>query len=267
MSRYADVHSHLSFPEFDADRDEVIARLGEAGVELLIDPGTDAVSSRRSVDLAAKHPFVYANIGLHPGEVRSPVAPEQYDELASLARADKVVGIGEIGLDYHWPDHDRDLQLGAFREMLRMAISLDLPVVIHCRDAWHDMLKVLSEERASNLRGAMHCFSGDLDIARRCIALGLRISIPGTITYKRSPLPEVVAAVGLGDLLSETDAPYLAPVPMRGKRNEPSYVVHTVRAIADSRPEPFEAVANALVDNARALFGIPLRHSLLRQPS
>ncbi len=257
MSRYADVHCHLSFPDFDADRDEVIARLGEAGVELLIDPGTDADTSRRSIELAARHDFVYANVGLHPGEVRTPIGPELFDKLAGLAKADKVVGIGEVGLDYHWPGHDRNLQLDAFREMLRLAVRLDLPVVIHCRDAWPDMLSVLSEERSSNLRGAMHCFSGDLEIARRCISLGLKVSVPGTITYKKSVLPEVVAAVNLNDLLSETDAPYLSPVPMRGKRNEPSYVALTVRAIADTRPEPFEAVAQALVDNARNLFGIP----------
>jgi TatD DNase family protein len=257
MTRYADVHSHLSFPDFDSDRDKVISRLGEAGVELVIDPGTDAETSRRSIELAARHEFVYANVGLHPGEVRTPFRPELFDELAGLARADKVVGIGEIGLDYHWPDHYPELQLEAFREMLRMAVTLDLPVVIHCRDAWPDMLRVLSEERSSNLRGAMHCFSGDLDIARKCIGLGLKISVPGTITYKNSALPGIVAAVGLGELLSETDAPYLSPVPMRGKRNEPAHVALTVRAIADCRPEPFDAVTEALVGNARALFGIP----------
>jgi len=168
-----------------------------------------------------------------------------------------VVGIGEIGLDYHWPDHDRRLQADAFREMLRMACALDLPVVIHCRDAWQDMLNILSEERTSNLRGAMHCFSGDLEIARQCIGLGLKISIPGTVTYKKSLLPEVVAALDLDDLLSETDAPYLSPVPMRGRRNEPAYVAHTVRAIADLRREPFDEVARRLVDNAKSLFGLP----------
>ena len=131
-----------------------------------------------------------------------------------------------------------------------------MPVLIHCRDAWPDMLRILTEERSSALRGAMHCFSGDLEEARRCISLGLKISIPGTITYKKSPLPEVVASVGLDDLCSETDAPYLAPVPKRGKRNEPAFVVHTVRKIADHRPEPFEAVAKALVSNAKSLFGL-----------
>ncbi|NTV01743.1 MAG: TatD family hydrolase [Chlorobiaceae bacterium] len=256
MNRYADVHSHLSFPQFDADRDEVVTRLREAGVGLVIDPGTSAESSRRSVALASSHDFVYANVGLHPGEVDKPFTPEIYDELLALAMAGKVVGIGEIGLDYHWPDHHPELQLDAFREMLHMAEALDLPVAIHCRDAWPDMLRVLSEERHSGLRGMMHCFSGDLDIARRCIGFGLKISIPGTITYKRSPLPEIVAKVGLQELLSETDAPYLSPVPMRGKRNEPAHVALTVQAIADSRPEPFDTVADALLHNACDLFGI-----------
>jgi TatD DNase family protein len=254
---YADIHSHLSFPEFDADRDAVIGRLRDAGVGILIDPGTDTASSRRAIELAGRHEFIFANVGLHPNEVTAPFSQELFDELSALAHSTKVVGIGEIGLDYHWPDHDRKLQSDAFREMLRMSLSLDLPVVIHCRDAWPDMLRILSEERSSNLRGAMHCFSGDLEIARQCISLGLKISIPGTITYKKSLLPEVVAALEPGDLLSETDAPYLSPVPMRGRRNEPAYVVHTVQAIACLRREPFEEVARTLFDNARNLFRLP----------
>jgi TatD DNase family protein len=254
---YFDIHCHLSFPQFDADRDEVIVRLKEAGVDMVIDPGTDTASSRRSVELAAKHEFIYSNVGLHPGEVKTALDAALFDELSMLARADKVVGIGEIGLDYHWAGYDRELQTDAFREMLRMSIDLDLPVVIHCRDAWPDMLRILSEERSSSLRGAMHCFSGDLDIARQCIGHGLKISIPGTITYKKSPLPEIVADLALGNLLSETDAPYLAPVPMRGKRNEPAFIVRTVAAIAAARQESVEKVAEALGDNARDLFRIP----------
>jgi TatD DNase family protein len=255
-TNFADIHSHLSFPEFDLDRDRVIDDLKASGVRYVIDPGTGIETNRRSIELAAQYDFIYSNVGLHPHNVKSPVSPELFDELAKQARSAKVVGIGEIGLDYHWPDHEAAHQEAAFREMLRMARRLDLPVVIHCRDAWPDMLRILSEERSSVLRGAMHCFSGDLDMARRCIALGLKISIPGTITYKKSPLPEVVASVALDDLCSETDAPYLAPVPMRGKRNEPAFVVHTVRKIADHRPEPFEAVAEALMRNAVTLFGL-----------
>jgi TatD DNase family protein len=253
---FADIHCHLSFPEFDLDRDRVIDDLWAAGVRYLIDPGTGVETNRRSIELASRYDFIWSNVGLHPHEVKAPLSPELYDELAAQARAAKVVGIGEIGLDYHWPDHEPAHQQAAFREMLRMATRLDLPVVIHCRDAWADMLRILDEERSSALRGAMHCFSGDLEQARRCIALGLKISIPGTITYKKSPLPEVVASVNLGDLLSETDAPYLAPAPKRGKRNEPAFVVHTARNIADHRPEPFETVTEALVSNALTLFNL-----------
>jgi TatD DNase family protein len=254
---FTDIHCHLSFPEFDLDRVRLIDDLRAAGVQYVIDPGTGIETNRRSIELASRYDFIYSNVGLHPHEVKTPVSPELLDELATQAHSAKVVGVGEIGLDYHWPDHEPAHQQAAFREMLRMAKRLDLPVVIHCRDAWPDMLRILSEERSSALRGAMHCFSGDLDMARRCIALGLKISIPGTITYKKSPLPEVVASVGLDDLLSETDAPYLAPVPKRGKRNEPAFVVHTVRKIADHRPEPFEEVTAALVRNAATLFGLP----------
>lgn len=256
MPALADIHCHLSFPEFDADRPEVIERLREAGVELLIDPGTCAESSRRSIELARQHNFIHANVGLHPSELTTPLKAEEYDELEALALSEKVVGIGEIGLDYHWPDHHPEAQQEAFREMLRMARRLDLPVVIHCRDAWPDMLRILSEERSSGLRGAMHCFSGDLEMARRCIELGLKLSIPGIVTYKKSTLPEVVAAVELEHLLSETDAPYLAPVPKRGKRNEPAFVEHTIRKIGDLRPEAFEQVAQTLFNNAKKLFAI-----------
>ncbi|ACF12046.1 hydrolase, TatD family [Chlorobaculum parvum NCIB 8327] len=255
-SSLADIHCHLSFPEFDEDREQVIERLREAGVGLLIDPGTCAESSRRSIELADRYDFIYANVGLHPHEVTAQLSPDRYDELETLARSEKVVGIGEIGLDYHWPDHHPEAQQEAFREMLRMATRLDLPVVIHCRDAWPDMLRILGEERSSALRGAMHCFSGDIEMAQHCIELGLKLSIPGIVTYKKSTLPEVVQAVGLDDLLSETDAPYLAPVPKRGKRNEPAFVKHTVNKIADLRPEPFEEVTGALFSNAKELFAI-----------
>ncbi|HHE07966.1 MAG TPA: TatD family deoxyribonuclease, partial [Chlorobaculum parvum] len=169
MPTLTDIHCHLSFPEFDADREQVIERLREAGVGLLIDPGTCAESSRRSIGLAGRYDFIYANVGLHPSEVTAPPTPEMYEELETLARSEKVVGIGEIGLDYHWPDYHPEAQQEAFREMLRMAARLDLPVVIHCRDAWSDTLRILSEEHTPALRGAMHCFSGDLEMARRCI--------------------------------------------------------------------------------------------------
>jgi len=252
-----DTHCHLSFPDFDSDREEIIERLTAGGLRLLIDPGIDVPTSRRSIALASGYDFIYANVGLHPHEASTPVAEEIFSELASLARAPKVAGIGEIGLDYHYPEHNRAAQQDAFRQMLGVARTHDLPVVIHCRDAWDDMLRILSEEKHSSLRGMMHCFSGDTTIARECIKMGFKLSIPGTVTWKRSLLPDVIREVSLDDLLTETDAPYLAPAPFRGKRNEPSYVRFVTGAIAEIRRITLDEAAKRIAENSIELFRLP----------
>ncbi len=254
---FVDIHCHLSFPEFDQDRPEVIERLQKSMISLLIDPGTDVATSRKSIELALRFEFIYANVGLHPHEAKTPVSESVFEELAQLAQLRKVVAIGEIGLDYHYPDYNPSAQQAACREMLRLARSLDLPVVIHCRDAWEDMLHLLSEENHSALRGVMHCFSGDMEIANACIRKGFKLSIPGTVTYKRSLLPEVIRGVSLDDLLTETDAPYLAPVPHRGKRNEPAYVRNVTEAIASIRELPLDVAAAGIARNAVELFRLP----------
>ncbi len=254
---FVDTHCHLSFPEFDHDRHEVIARLTEGNVSVLIDPGINVETSRKSIELASHVDFIYANVGLHPHEADHPVNKNVYDELATLARSPKVVAIGEIGLDYHYPEYNRSLQHDAFREMLQLAKSLDMPVVIHCRDAWEDMLHILSEESHSAMRGVMHCFSGDTVIADACIRKGFKLSIPGTITYKRSLLPDVVRTVSLDDLLTETDAPYLAPVPYRGKRNEPAYVRIVTESIARIREISLQEAAQGIARNTFEMFRLP----------
>jgi TatD DNase family protein len=254
---FVDIHCHLSFPEFDQDRKEVIKRMTKEGVGLLIDPGVDVATSKKSIELASNFDFIYANVGLHPHEATFPVEENVFDELHSLARSPKVVAIGEIGLDYHYPDYNRSAQQDAFREMLRVARSLDMPVVIHCRDAWEDMLHILAEENHSALRGVMHCFSGDTVIADTCIRMGFKLSIPGTVTYKRSLLPEVIKSVSLDDLLTETDAPYLAPVPWRGKRNEPAYVRIVTEAIAHIREISLERATEGIARNTFELFRLP----------
>jgi TatD DNase family protein len=254
---FVDIHCHLSFPEFDQDRKEVIKRLTEEGVGLLIDPGVDVATSRKSIELARDVDFIYANVGLHPHEAAIPVEESVFEELLSLAHSPKVVAIGEIGLDYHYPDYNRSAQQGAFREMLKLARLLDMPVVIHCRDAWEDLLQILSEESHSAMRGVMHCFSGDTIIAEACIRLGFKLSIPGTVTYKRSLLPEVIRSVSLDDLLTETDAPYLAPVPWRGKRNEPGYVRIVTETIAGIREISLERAAEGIARNTFELFRLP----------
>ena len=251
---FVDIHCHLSFPEFDNDRSEVIKRLIEEGVGLLIDPGVDVASSKKSIALARDFDFIYANVGLHPHEATLPVEEKVFEELLALARSPKVVAIGEIGLDYHYPEHNRPAQQEAFREMLKMARSLDMPVVIHCRDAWEDMLRILSEESHSAMRGVMHCFSGDTLIATECLRKGFKLSIPGTVTYKRSLLPDVIRAVSLDDLLTETDAPYLSPVPYRGKRNEPAWVSAVTTAIAHIRNISLKEAAEGIAKNSVELF-------------
>jgi TatD DNase family protein len=252
-----DTHCHLSFPDFDLDRKAVIERLIADNVRLLIDPGVDVPTSRKSIELAAEFDFIYANVGLHPHEAAHPVDDTLFEELATLARSPKVVAIGEIGLDYHYPDHDPKAQQDAFRQMLKMALNLDLPVVIHCRDAWADMLHILSEERHSSMRGMMHCFSGDTAVAKECIRMGFKLSIPGTVTYKRSLLPEVIRSVSIDDLLTETDAPYLAPVPCRGKRNEPAFVRYVTAAIAEIRETTLQDAAERIAQNSVELFRLP----------
>ncbi|MBC8043294.1 MAG: TatD family hydrolase [Rhizobacter sp.] len=250
---FVDVHSHLAFSDYDADREDVIARLKETRVSLVINPGTNIQTSREAVALAEQQDFVYANVGLHPCDVAD-VKDEDFITLESLARHPKVVAIGEIGLDYHYPETDKSKEALCFREMLRMAKRLDLPVVIHTRDAWEDTFKILEEEKSSVLRGVMHCFSGTAAEAERCIRLGFKLSIPGVITFKKSNLPEVVAGVPLASLLTETDAPYLAPVPHRGKRNEPAFVIEVARKIAEVKSLPLETVAEQIRRNAAEMF-------------
>ncbi|MEI6692370.1 MAG: TatD family hydrolase [Chlorobium sp.] len=251
---FVDIHCHLSFPEFDLDRNQVIERLIEEKVHVLVDPGVNVATSKKSIELARNYDFIYANVGLHPHEASQFVEESVFEELETLAKSPKVVAIGEIGLDYHYPDYNEHAQQQAFRQMLRLAYSLDMPVVIHCRDAWVDMLRILNEESHSGMRGVMHCFSGDIVIAKDCISKGFKLSIPGTVTYKNSLLPDVIRQVSLDDLLTETDAPYLAPIPHRGKRNEPAYIPLITGAIARIREIPIEETAKGIAQNTYELF-------------
>lgn len=252
---FIDAHAHLSYPQFDDDRADIVKRLQESQVSLVINPGTDVETSRNAIALANELPFVYANVGLHPSDVNQ-FDVKDFDTLETLSRNEKVVAIGEIGLDYHYPDHDKKRQEECFREMLRIAKRRDLPVVIHSRDAWADTFRILEEEKASNLRGMMHCFSGGIDEAERSLRLGFKLSIPGVITFKKSHLPDVVARLSLDDLLTETDCPWLAPTPHRGKRNEPAFVVEVARKIAEVKGVALEIVAEKVFQNLVSLMQI-----------
>lgn len=268
-----DTHAHLEMREFRDNREEVITRARDAGIQYIVTIGTTVESSREAVLLAEKYDFVYAAVGIHPHEAKDVLHPA-YEVLRRLARHKKVVAYGEIGLDYHYELSQRSVQQRKFRDQLREARELGLPVIIHDREAHDDTLRILSEEWSPELGGVMHCYSGDAEFAKKMIALGFAISIAGPVTFpKAEGLREVVRTTPIEHLLIETDAPYLAPQPVRGKRNEPAYLRYTAEAIAEIKGLTFDDVARITSFNAMQLFGIgtvpangrivyPIRNSL-----
>ena len=254
---FIDTHCHLEDENFSTDRAEVLERAKIAGVEKIINFGSTMQSSIAVAELAKNFAELYAGVGVHPEEIDG-FDEKACDKLADLAADKKVVAIGEIGLDYHWEkDAERRLiQQKIFIEQLDLARQLNLPVCIHSRDAHGDMLKILKSE-AKNLRGVLHCYSGSLEMARELWKLGWLIGVDGPLTFKNSAkLPEVVKAAPQEMLLIETDAPYLAPVPYRGKRNEPSYVIEVAKKLAELRGETLNDVAAYTTANAKNLYGI-----------
>ena len=223
-----DTHCHLDFKEFDIDRDEVINRAREAGVKAIIDVGSSIEGTRRALELASAYDFIYATLGVHPHEAITVTDKVIYD-FRELSRNKKVVAIGEVGLDFYRNLSPRDAQEAAFRKFIRLAQELDLPLVIHAREAASEVIKILREEKKDNFRGVMHCFSGDEKFLRECLDLGLYISFTCSLTFKNAEdLREVAKIVPIEKVLLETDAPYLAPQKLRGHRNEPSYLQYLV---------------------------------------
>ncbi|RMH06850.1 MAG: TatD family deoxyribonuclease [Nitrospirae bacterium] len=256
-----DSHVHLDDPRYDSDRYEVLARAADAGVTNLITIGCDLETSRAAVALAERHSHVYATVGVHPHEVKR-IEASWYNEIEALAKHPKVVAYGEIGLDYHYDHSPRDIQRCRFREQLELAHTLGLPIVIHTREAQSDTLAILQETRAAKLGGVFHCFAGDAEFAQQALALGFSLSFSGIITFRNAEaLRTLVRTVPSDRLLIETDAPYLAPVPFRGKRNEPAYVRLVAEKIAelygDHQKFTVEEIACLTTSNAKRLFRIP----------
>lgn len=259
----ADTHCHLDFSSFDEDRDQVLARSREAGVDRILNPGVDLDSSRAAVDLAESRSQVYAAVGVHPNEANS-WGEDALLHLRQLARSPRVVAIGEIGLDYYRDRAPRELQRRAFQEQLALATELELPVIVHNRQATVDILNILSAWQAGLVAagaplaakpGVLHSFSGDLEAALQAIDLNFFIGITGPVTFRNAPdLQNVVAELSLDHLLVETDAPFLAPHPYRGKRNEPAYVRLVADKIAELHAESFETVSQSTSTNAERLF-------------
>lgn len=250
-----DTHAHYDDEHFDGDREALLAGMPEKNVGLIVNPGCDISSSRTAVALAESFDFVYAAVGIHP-ENCADFVPEQIDTLRQMAKAPKVVAIGEIGLDYYWAENPpKELQQEVLRRQLGLAEELDLPVIIHDRDAHGDTLDIVRE--FPRVRGVFHCFAGSAEMARELIKMGWMLSFNGAVTFKNAKkAPEVIAAVPLEKLMIETDAPYLTPVPHRGERNDSSYVCLVAEKIAQIKGLTPEEVEKATWENGRRFFGI-----------
>ncbi|MGA7827261.1 MAG: TatD family hydrolase [Geobacteraceae bacterium] len=252
-----DTHAHIEGKEFQADFDAVIERASAAGVSRLITIGTDIESSRKACELTYHHEGIYCSVGVHPHDAVR-VTDKCYEIISQLAmETPKNVAIGEIGLDFYRDRSPRDIQEVVFRRFLILASELSLPVIIHDRDAHETILRILREEKARGLQGVLHCFSGDLEMARECVDMGFHLSIPGTVTFPNNDqLRDVVRGIRMENLLLETDCPYLSPVPFRGKRNEPSYLKITAEKVAELKGLSLEDVARITTLNAVNLFGL-----------
>ena len=255
---FIDTHCHLNDEKFSADLDEVVKRAKNFGVNRIINFGDTLKSSAQVVKLAETFDGMYAGVGVHPEEIENFDENKSVEKIVELAANKKVVAIGEIGLDYYW-EKNSDIRLAQqkiFVRQLDIARQLNLPVCIHERDAHGDALKILKSE-GKNLRGVLHCFSGSLEMAREVWKLGWLIGIDGPLTFKNSAkLPEIVKAAPREMILLETDAPYLAPMPNRGKRNEPAYLVDVAKKLAELRGEELEDVAAYTTENAERLYEI-----------
>ena len=249
-----DTHAHVGREEFDADRDEVLARGRAAGVSIVIEAGTDAASSRGAVALARRVPGVRAAIGFHPCDVRADRLAEM-DEIEALASEPLVVAIGETGLDAHWPDNaPPDVQEEFLKRHIALSKKSGKPLVLHHRKAGERVAEILEQVGPPEAGGTFHCFAGDIALARRVIAMGFKLGVGGSSTFKKSPIPEILREAGLGTFVLETDSPYLAPTPHRGKRNEPAYLALVRDQVAGSlgiAPETLEQATDA---TARTLF-------------
>jgi TatD DNase family protein len=254
-----DSHAHIDFPQFTEDRDAMLERARAAGVTTLLAIGTGPGPEKLDAALpfADRHDWIYTTVGIHPHEAKE-VTPQHLDQLARLAKHPKVLAWGEIGLDYFHDHSPRDVQQRVFCDQMALAREAKLPIIIHCRDAWSDCLDLLDKIwLPTGLGGILHCFTSTLDDAIRGIHIGFLISFAGNATYpKTQNLRDIAKALPLENLLIETDAPYLAPQPYRGKRNEPAYVVEVARTLASVRNLPPEEVAAATAANFRRFFGL-----------
>lgn len=251
-----DTHAHYDDEAFDEDRGILLSSMKSSGIGNIVNIGADMKSSQVSIELANEYDFIYAAVGVHPSEVEE-LTDEHMDELEKWAALDKVVAIGEIGLDYHYPDTDKALQKKWFVKQLEVAAKAKLPVVIHSRDAAKDTLDIMKEHKADEIGGVVHCYSYGVEMAREYLDMGYYFGIGGVVTFTNSKkLKEVVSYLPLDKIVLETDCPYLSPVPNRGKRNSSLNLPYVVSAIADIKQISEEEVIEATTKNAFDLYRI-----------
>ncbi|MFS0577357.1 TatD family hydrolase [Sporosarcina sp. 179-K 3D1 HS] len=251
-----DTHVHLNADQYEEDVEEVIGRALDAGVKKMVVVGFDTKTINKAIELAEAYPYIYAVVGWHPVDAID-CTEDDLKWIESLAKHPKVVGIGETGLDYYWDKSPKDVQQELFRKQIRLAQKVDLPIIIHNRDATGDVVRILKEEEAEKTGGIMHCYGGSVETAKECINMNFMISLGGPVTFKNARMPkEVATEISLDHLLIETDAPYLAPHPHRGKRNEPALVTLVAEEIARLKGLPVEEVAQRTTANAMKLFGL-----------
>lgn len=252
-----DTHAHLHDKVFDDDREAVIARAKENGIGRIVNVGFNRETIEGCLALMEQYDFIYGAVGWHPHDA----ADMTEDDLAwieSLTRKEKIVAVGEMGLDYHWDHSPHEVQKDVFRRQIHLAKSVGMPIIIHNREADEDVVEILREEHAAEVGGIMHCFSGDWETAQACLDMNFYISLGGPVTFKNAKLPKEIAVKVPSDrLLVETDCPYLSPEPYRGKRNETGHVRYVAEKIAQLRETDLDTLANMTTENANQLFSFP----------
>jgi TatD DNase family protein len=251
-----DTHAHLNAIQYEEDIVEVIERAKSENVTHIVVVGFDKDTIKKAMELTDQYDMIYAAVGWHPVDAID-MTDDDLKWIKELASHPKVVAIGEMGLDYYWDKSPRDIQKEVFRKQIQLAREVQLPIIIHNREATEDVIKILQEENASEVGGVMHCFTGSLEVAKQCMDMNFYISFGGPVTFKNAKKPkEVAVEIPMDRLLIETDCPYLTPHPFRGKRNEPSYVKYVAEQIATLKEVSVEEIARRTSDNAMRLFGI-----------